>query len=99
MKVKNVGTEVWPALTGKNGLQLLVGNHWVSQDGSPSVNDDGRSLLMFDVLPQAEFEIPITINAPMSGGAFTLEIDLLQENVSWFALKGSKVLKASVTVE
>lgn len=99
VKVKNVGTEVWPALTGRNGLQLLVGNHWVSQSGSSSVNDDGRSLLMFDVQPQAEFEIPITINAPMTGGTFTLEIDLLQENVSWFALKGSKVLQASVKVE
>lgn len=99
VKVRNVGNQLWPALPGNNGFQLLVGNHWVHSKQEFTVNDDGRSVLMFDVRPEAEIEIPVTITAPMTVGQFTLEVDLLQENVSWFASKGSKTLKTTVTVK
>ncbi len=99
LRVKNAGTEVWPALPGKNGLQLLLANHWIHPRPELTVNDDARSALMFDVLPQKEVELPLTITAPATPGEFTLEIDLLQEGVSWFASKGSKTLKTAVTVK
>jgi hypothetical protein len=98
VKVKNTGNEVWPALPGKSGLQLLLGNHWINAREEFNINDDGRSVLMFDVAPQAEVELPLTITAPPIVGEFTLEIDMLQEGVSWFAVKDSKTLKTQVTL-
>lgn len=43
--------------------------------------------------------IPLTINAPRASGNYLLEIDMLQEDVSWFALRGSRTLRVPVTIK
>ena len=62
-------------------------------------NDDGRATLLQDLLPGQEAEFSFTINAPKNAGQYIVEVDVLQENVSWFGLKGSKTLRLPVTVE
>ncbi|HJZ79474.1 MAG TPA: hypothetical protein VKD91_03990 [Pyrinomonadaceae bacterium] len=81
------------------GYQINVGNHWLAGDGKILVNDDGRATLLQDLLPGQEQEFSFTINPPPSPGQYILEIDVLQENVSWFGLKGSQTLRLPVTVE
>ena len=39
------------------------------------------------------------MNAPKARGEYILEIDMLQENVSWFGLTGSKTERLHVQVE
>lgn len=100
VKLRNAGDVTWPALGRKDGLfRLLVGNHWLDGGDKIVVNDDARTGLLYDLGPNEEIEVPLTITAPKIPGDYVLEIDVLQEWVSWFSLKGSKTLRASCRVE
>jgi Dolichyl-phosphate-mannose-protein mannosyltransferase len=97
--VKNVGQSLWLAPERSGGdFRLSVGNHWLDQNEDPVVNDDGRAALANDVTPGATITVPLLINAPRRAGEYLLEIDMVQEGASWFALKGSRTWKGKVTV-
>lgn len=99
LKVKNISSVVWPALGRNDGAyRVFMGDHWLDENNTIVVNDDGRSALVHDLGPGAEVEIPLTITAPATPGNYVLEVDMLQEGVTWFSLKGSKTLRAKVTV-
>jgi hypothetical protein len=55
--------------------------------------------LLKDIGAGEEAELPLTIKAPKQAGEYLLEIDMLQEGVSWFGLKGSPTRKLRVRVE
>ena len=98
--VRNAGGAVWLARErGLSPFQLSAANHWLDPSGNLVVNDDGRGALPRDLRPGAETEITFAVNAPRSPGDYLLEIDMLQEGVSWFAFKGSKTLRVPVRVE
>jgi 4-amino-4-deoxy-L-arabinose transferase-like glycosyltransferase len=97
--VRNTGDSVWLARErGLSPFQLSAGNHWLDADGRTVTHDDGRGALPRDLAPGDEAEITFTVNAPHRPGDYLLEIDMLQEGVSWFALKGSKTLRVPVRV-
>src|SRR5215510_3204216 len=98
--VKNTSSVVWLARERAIApYQISVGNHWLDDSGKIIVNDDGRGILLQDLFPGQEAEFSLTINAPPFRAQYQLEIDVLQENVSWFGLKGSKTLRVPVIVE
>lgn len=98
--VRNASGVLWPALGAQgNRLRVYVGNHWLSADGRPVVNDDGRAALPNDLAPGAEAEVTLAVTAPRAAGEYLLELDLLQESVSWFGLKGSQTLRQRIVVE
>jgi hypothetical protein len=98
--VRNEGDAVWLARERAGSpFQLSAGNHWLDASGNTVMNDDGRGPLPRDLRPGEEEEISFTINAPLRPGNYLLEVDMLQEGVSWFALKGSKTLRVPVRVE
>ena len=68
-------------------------------DGNTVSNDDGRAPLLRDLRPGEETELRLVVNAPRRPGDYLLEIDMLQEGVSWFGLKGSETLRLPVRVE
>jgi 4-amino-4-deoxy-L-arabinose transferase-like glycosyltransferase len=98
--VRNGGDAVWLARErGLSPLQLSAANHWLDPFGNVVTNDDGRGALPRDLRPGEEAEITFAVNAPRRPGDYLLEIDMLQEGVSWFALKGSRTLRVPVKVE
>jgi len=98
--VRNAGTFVWLARERTvTPYQINVDNHWLDAAGRTIVNDDGRATLLQDLLPGQEAEFSFTVNAPRDAGQYILEVDVLQENVSWFGLRGSKTLRLPVTVD
>ncbi len=98
--VRNESSEVWPARERSGGnLQVSAGNHWLSPEGKVVINDDGRAAMLRDLRPGEELELKLTVNAPKKPGSYLLEIDLLQEGVSWFGLKGSPTVRWPVRVE
>jgi hypothetical protein len=99
VSVKNVSRSLWIA-SDRSGapFRVSVGNHWLDRDGKVMVNDDGRSPLLHDLHPGENIVIPLTINAPRRSGKFLLEVDMLQEGVSWFSLKGSHTWRGVVVV-
>lgn len=98
--VTNVSDVVWPARERRGSpFQLFVGNHWLDASGNLVRNDDGRGPLPRDLDPGQAITIPLVINAPHRPGEYTLEIDMLQEGVTWFGLRGSKTWKGTVLVQ
>lgn len=100
VRVRNAGDEVWLGRERAGArFQVMLGNHWLGADGVTYRNDDGRAPLLSDLAPREETELPLVINAPLRPGEYMLEIDVLQEGVSWFGLKGSKTTRLRVKVE
>jgi hypothetical protein len=100
VRVRNTSNSVWFARErGASSFQISAGNHWLSTGGKAVINDDGRGPLRSDLHPNEETEISFTVNAPRVAGNYLLEIDMLQEGVSWFAAKGSATLRLPVKVE
>lgn len=98
--VKNAGDSAWPGRAwGSDAFQVAIGNHWLDAGGREVIHDDGRAPLLSDLQPGESRETELTINAPKEPGEYTLEVDVLQEGVSWFALKGSKTARTRVRVE
>lgn len=99
VKVKNTGNTTWLARERSFNLyEVNLGNHWLSPSGTTVKNDDGRSALRTDLPPGGETELLLTINVPVKRGEYLLELDMLQEGVSWFAMKGSQSVRIPVSV-
>ena len=98
--VKNLSPVAWPARERSGGkFQVSLGNHWLDARGNVLVNDDGRAAMLRDLGPGEETELTLVVNAPRQPGDYVLELDLLQEGVSWVGLKGLPTTKLPVRVE
>jgi hypothetical protein len=98
IRVTNCSAHPWPA-TGREGwFQVCAGNHWVAEDGTVLVADDGRAFLPHDVAPGASCDVTLSITAPARAKRARLEVDLVQEGVTWFADRGSRKAEADVVV-
>ena len=99
VRIKNASPVVWLARERGGGThQVSLGNHWLDPDGKTVINDDGRSALLRDLPPGETVELQLTVNAPPAPGPYLLEIDMVQEGVSWFGLLGSRTLRLPVEV-
>jgi hypothetical protein len=98
--VRNDGPAPWQARE-RDGepYQLSLGNHWLDAAGRVLVNDDGRTQLPRDILPGEEAALTLHLNAPNAPGDYLIELDMLQEGVSWFGPRGSQTLRLPVRVE
>lgn len=97
--VTNKSSTTWPAgRTATGAYQISVGNHWRDEQGTLVAMDDARSSLPFDLHPGERAEILLNVTPPNIPGRYHLEVDLAQEQVAWFAEKGSQVLSLNITV-
>lgn len=101
VKVKNVGNAAWPAHGRSNDgfYQVNLGDTWFdAQNARIEKHPYVRSPLPADVKPGEEVEVPLTITAPAAPGDYTLQVDMVQEMVAWFADKGGSAPKFKVKV-
>lgn len=104
VKIRNASDVMWwargaPTNTRQdNKFYLAAGNRWLKSDGSLLTNMDGRYGIAKDLKPGEDTEVPLVITAPNEPGDYTLEVDLVQEQVAWFSEKGSPTAKAKITV-
>ena len=100
VRVKNLSPVVWLARERGGGpYQVSLGNHWLDRNGKTLINDDGRSALLRDLKPGESMELLLAVNSPAQPGDYVLEIDMLQEGVTWFGLVGSATVRVPVRVE
>ena len=99
VRIKNTGDTLWPGCERSAGkLQITLGSHWLNPNGQVAAREEGRRPLPADLAPGQETSLSFTVAAPPDPGNFVLEIDMLQEGVSWFGGKGSQTLRTRVTV-
>ena len=102
--IKNVSDVFWWARGGEinersdNHFYLAAGNRWLKPDGSLVTDMDGRHGIGKDLKPGEETDLPLQVTAPKEPGEYLLEVDLVQEQVSWFSDKGSPTTRAKITV-
>lgn len=98
VRITNTGKAVW-AHDIPAGRHICVANHWLREDGTVVVADDGRARLPRTVAPGASVDVTLTVTAPAEVGHYLLEIDLVQEMVCWFAEKGSPTARLPIVVD
>ncbi len=104
VKIKNASTVQWwargaPVNTRPdNKFYVAAGNRWLKADGSKLTDMDGRYGIAKDLKPGEEEEVPLSITAPKDPGDYILEIDLVQEGVTWFSDKGSPTARTNLAV-
>src|SRR5262249_56964707 len=77
---------------------LRVGNHWLDASGSTVVRDDGRTGIGA-LGPGERNAVPLTVRAPMKPQTYICVVDIVQEDVTWFADRGSRTVRMHVSVE
>lgn len=93
VRVRNDSPHTWPA-----GSRVRLGNHWADARGEPLAVNDGRSEIEAELPPRAEVTLALAVRAPAVAGRHTLELDLVQEQVSWFVHRGSPTVRLAVNV-
>jgi hypothetical protein len=99
--VKNLSAHIWPS-RGRSDLTYLinVADRWLDAGhGSLVHNQDSRNKLPRDLWPGEEAVVPLTINAPKEPGEYVLEIDLVQEQVTFFKDRDSTPFRVRVRIE
>ena len=91
VRLMNASPETWPA-----GVELNVGNHWLTRDGVVVVPDDQRVAVPLPLAPGASVALRFTASLPDDPGARIIELDVVHEGVAWFAWLGSETVRVDV---
>jgi SAM-dependent methyltransferase len=91
--VRNLSPHPWPG-----DARINLGNHWFDAAGHVIAFDDGRTALGADLAPGDERTLELLITAPPLPGRHVLEVDVVQEGVTWFAGRGSRSVHKTVLV-
>jgi SAM-dependent methyltransferase len=98
--VTNTGNRMWPARGGPGyDRQVHVGNHWLDARRKVLKLDDVRAELPRDIAPGSSCEFGFWFTSPDTPGQYFVEIDLVQEYVSWFGKNGSPTALIEITVD
>jgi SAM-dependent methyltransferase len=81
------------------GRHICIANHWLREDGTTAVADDGRAYLPKTVAPGETVLVELQVQAPEAPGTYLVDVDLVQERVCWFAERGSRTARAPIVVK
>jgi hypothetical protein len=104
VKIKNTSDVVWWQRGGEmndradNKFYIALGNHWLDKDGKRTSEVEGHNGIPKDLNPGEETEMTLLITAPRQRGEYIMELDMVQEAVSWFGDKGSPTTRTKVIV-
>lgn len=93
--VANAGAVPW-----RPGPQsgIVVAGRWLDNDGMVVRSRDGGTLLDRRLEPGARHAMELEVTAPERPGSYLLDVDLVDEGISWFSAKGSVLSRLAVTV-
>ncbi|HRE49565.1 MAG TPA: class I SAM-dependent methyltransferase [Aggregatilineales bacterium] len=99
VRVRNLSQSVWAVKGSGSMLWIHLGQRWFDRRGDTLVTDMGeRTLLPKDLFPDEEVDLLLNLTAPRTPGTYVVEIDLVQEFVAWFADRGSRSVRYTITV-
>jgi hypothetical protein len=95
MKVTNHGYLTWPSVASDPSHPVRMSYHWIDADGKVVSHDGLRTELPRDLGMGESLLMRVSILAPPIPGTYTLVLDLVREQVTWFADRGSPALTIS----
>jgi uncharacterized membrane protein len=95
--VVNRGIQSWVSQTTYFPVRLSY--HWRDSRGKTVVWDGVRTDFPYPVRPGQTFTARAILITPEQPGSYTLEWDLVQEEINWFSERGSSPLRVPVVVE
>jgi SAM-dependent methyltransferase len=99
VRVENQSPHLWPALSDGHGrFQIKLANHWLHHNEAMLQRDDGRCPLPHDLPPGGHADLMLGVRAPDRDGDYWIELDLVQENINWFAERGSPTARVACRV-
>ena len=104
LHVKNTSDVFWWLRGGEtndrkdNKFYLAAASRWLDKDGKHTDEIEGHNGIPRDLKPGDEAQMTIHITAPKDPGEYILEVDMVQEGVTWFSDKGSSTTRTKVTV-
>jgi hypothetical protein len=104
IKIKNTSDVIWYQRGGvtsdrtDNKFYIAAGNRWLDKDGKLTSEIEGHNGIPKDLKPGEETEMSLQITAPSQPGEWTMQLDMVQEQVAWFSEKGSPVTNIKVQV-
>lgn len=98
--VTNVGEEVWMASPGTHRIgPVRLGAHLLDASDTMIIRDYGRADLPSAVAPGQAVAITLYTTAPSKLGTFTVELDMVKEQIAWFSSAGpSNTSRLGLTV-
>jgi len=102
--VKNTSDVFWWLRGGEtndrkdNRFYIAAASRWLDKDGKQTDKGEAHNAIPRDLKPGDEADVTLRITAPKEPGEYLLEVDMVQEGVSWFSDKGSPTAKTKVTV-
>ncbi len=86
LMLENLSPATWPAFGASDGrYAVVVRNVWrYAETGKMASDVEGAAKLPWDLAPGNKAEVQLTIKAPQAPGNYLLEIDLVQNQTSWF---------------
>ncbi|MGB7059219.1 MAG: condensation domain-containing protein [Geitlerinemataceae cyanobacterium] len=95
VRVQNRSPLTWQS-TVKSGIR--VGNHWLNDLAEVVKWSDGYVDLPEDLPPKGEVELELVVTTPDEPGRYQLELDVVEEGMTWFQDKGSQTVRVAVEV-
>lgn len=90
------GAEINPA--SDNKFYIGAGYHWLDKDSKRVNGLEGHNAIPRDLKSGEAADMTLQVTAPKDPGEYSLEVDMVQEQVAWFKEKGSPTAIAKVTV-
>ena len=96
VSVSNTSNGTW---TQSELFPLHIGNHWLdAQSRAPVGHDDGRTRLPGRLAPGDSADLSLVVRVPATPGRYVLQVDVVQEQVRWFAESGQAPAEVEVEV-
>jgi hypothetical protein len=77
---------------------VTLRGRWLRADGSTFKDNDGAARMPYDLEPGDTAGVTLQVAAPEAPGDYILELDVVQEGAERFGARGSKTLRAAVSV-
>ena len=94
-----IRNESWRTLTSDGVAHpIFVSYRWLDRQRRPVVREGRRSPLPRPLEPGASCQVALRLQAPSTAGVYILELDLVEEGVTWFSEVGVPPMRVAVRV-
>jgi FkbM family methyltransferase len=94
-KVKNISSVPWQASYISH---IFLSGYWLDGKINLAKLSEFQARFHKEIKPGEATEVSFKIDAPSLPGQFVLELDLLDEDITWFKDKGSETFRVQVSV-